>query len=205
LKGKRISMIAHLKGTLSYIGTKKVVVDVNGVGYLVEVAPRTINELPPIGEPVTFYTYYSQNRENDIKLYGFTSRDALAIFELALTVKGVGPALAQNIVTRLSPSQFQQAVLEENIPILMQVPRLGKELAQFIVIKLKKNIAKIKLEGKVAPDSAGSIHQEVINVLVNLGASELEAEQAVEKAQGSLDESATRDALVKEALRYMRN
>jgi Holliday junction resolvasome RuvABC DNA-binding subunit len=73
------------------------------------------------------------------------------------------------------------------------------------VIKLKKNIAKIKLEGKVAPDSAGSIHQEVINVLVNLGASELEAEQAVEKAQGSLDESATRDALVKEALRYMRN
>ena len=124
---------------------------------------------------------------------------------MALTVKGVGPALAQNIVTRLSPSQFQQAVLEENIPILMQVPRLGKELAQFIVIKLKKNIAKIKLEGKVAPDSAGSIHQEVINVLVNLGASELEAEQAVEKAQGSLDESATRDALVKEALRYMRN
>ena len=198
-------MIAHVKGTLAYIGTKEVVVDVNGIGYLVEVAERTLSGLPAIGEPVTFYTYYNQNRENEIKLYGFTSRDALKMFEMALTVKGVGPALAQNIVTRLSPSQFQQAVLKENMAILMRVPRLGKELAQLIILKLKRNIAKIKLEEKVDVDGVGSTHQEVINVLVNLGASELEAEQAVEKAQESLGENAERDALVKEALRYIRN
>lgn len=198
-------MIAHLNGTLAHKNTKAVVVDVNGIGYLVEVPERTINGLPAIGEPITFYTYYNQNRENEIKLYGFTSRDALKMFKMALTVKSVGPSLGQNIFTILSPSQFQQAVLKEDMATLMRVPRLGKEIAQLIIIKLKKNIAKIKLEEKVDISGVGSTHQEVINVLVNLGASELEAEQAVEKAQQSLGDSAERDALVKEALRYIRN
>lgn len=198
-------MIAHLKGTLARKDTKEVVVDVNGVGYLVEVAERTINGLPPIGDPITFYTYYTQNRDNDIKLYGFTSRDALKMFEMAMTVKGVGPSLAQNIVTRLSPSQFQQAVLKENMATLMRVPRLGKELAQLIILKLKRNIAKVKLEEKTELVGDGSTHHAVINVLVNLGASELEAEQAVEQAQQTLGDAAERDELVKEALRYIRN
>ncbi len=197
-------MIAHLKGTLVSIDTKEVVVDVNGVGYFVEVAERTLNELPAIGEPVMFYTYYSQNRENDIKIYGFTSRDALKIFKLAITVKGVGPTLAQNIVTRLSPSQFQQAVLKENIPILRRVPRLSDELAKLIIIKLKKIIAKVKLEEKVEIGGVGSTHQAVINVLVNLGASDLDAELALEKAQESLGDDADRDVLVKAALRYIK-
>lgn len=198
-------MIAYVKGTLSIKDEKDVVVDVNGIGYLVEVAPKTIEELPSVGESVTFYTYYSQNRENDIKLFGFTSRDALKIFELAMKVKGVGPTLAQNIVTRLSPSQFQQAVLKENIPILMRVPRVSKEMAQLIIIKLKKNIAKIKLEEKVELVGAGSDQQAVIDILINLGASDIDAEQAVEKAHKTLGESADRDSLVKEALRYIRN
>ena len=198
-------MIAHLNGTLAHIDSKEVVVDVNGVGYTVDVAERTLAELPSIGEPVTFYTHYIQNTQNIIKIYGFTSRDALKIFELALTVKGVGPTLAQNIVTRLSPSQFVQAVLKENIPILRRVPRLSDELAKLIIIKLKKNIAKIKLEEKFEVSGTASIHQAVINVLVNLGASDLEAEQAFEKAQETLGDSAEREDLIREALRYIRN
>ena len=99
-------MIAHVKGIISFKDTKEVIVDVNGIGYSVEVAPRTADELPAEGEPITFYTYYYQSRENEIKLYGFTSRDALKIFKMALTVKGVGPTLAQNIVTRLSRHSF---------------------------------------------------------------------------------------------------
>ncbi len=198
-------MIAHIKGTLEHKDSTEVVVDVNGVGYFVEVAERIINELPAIGEPVTFYTHYTQNRENVIKIYGFTSRDALKIFELVLTVKGVGPTLAQNIVTRLSPAQFQQAVLKENIPILRRVPRLSDEIAKLIILKLKKKIANVKLEEKVDVGGVSSTHQAVINVLVNLNASDIEAEQALEKALESLGDSADRDALVREALRFIRN
>ena len=198
-------MIAYIKGTIAHKETKQVIVDVNGVGYALDVPPRVITGLPPIGDTVTFYTHYYQNRENKITLYGFISRDALKVFELALTVSGVGPALAQNIVARLSPLQFQRAVNRGELTTLMRVPRLTKEIAQVIVTKLKKNIAKMKFEGDVDPSKAMAPNAEVIEMLVNLGASELEAEQAVEKAQKVLGDSAERENLIKQALRYIRN
>ncbi len=198
-------MISYIKGIIVHKETKQVIVDVNGIGYAIDVPPRVITDLPPVGDPVTFYTYYNQTRENKITLYGFTSRDALRVFELALTVTGVGPALAQNIVARLSPTQFQRAVQRGDATTLMRVPRLTKDIAQVIITKLKKNIMKMQLEGDTELEETGSLNVEVIKMLVNLGASELEAEQAVEKAQKVLGDSAQRENLVAQALRYIRN
>lgn len=198
-------MISYIKGVVVHKETKQVIVDVNGIGYAIDVPPRVITDLPPVGDTVTFYTYYYQNRENKITLYGFTSRDALRVFELALTVTGVGPALAQNIVARLSPTQFQRAVQRGDATTLMRVPRLTTDIAQVIITKLKKNIMKMQLEGDAESGETGSLNVEVIKMLVNLGASELEAEQAVEKAQKVLGDSAQRENLVAQALRYIRN
>ena len=200
-------MISYIKGVLADKETTQVVVDVNGIGYAVDVPARTITDLPPIGDTVTFYTYYHQNRDNKITLYGFASKDALKVFEVALTVSGVGPALAQNIVARLSPAQFQRAVQHGDATTLMRVPRLSKDIAQVIITKLRKNIMKIKLEGDVdVGKPTGASAAEAIQILINtLGASELEAEQAVEKAQQVLGESAQRENLIAQALRYIRN
>ena len=199
-------MISYIKGVLADKETTQVIVDVNGIGYTIDVTPRTVTDLPPIGDTVTLYTCYHQNRDNKITLYGFTSKDGLKVFELALTVSGVGPALAQNIVARLSPSQFQRAVHGGDATTLMRVPRLGKDLAQVIITKLKKNIMKLKLEGDVdLGKPTGTPDAEAIKILVNLGASELEAEQAVDKAQQILGESAQRENLIAQALRYIRN
>ena len=198
-------MISYIKGIIVHKETKQVIVDVNGIGYAIDVPPRVITDLPPVGDTVTFYTYYHQNRENKITLYGFPSRDALRVFELALTVSGVGPALAQNIVERLAPAQFQRAVQRGDATTLMRVPRLSTDIAQVIITKLKKNIMKMQLEGDTELGETGSPNVEVIKMLVNLGASELEAEQAVEKAQKVLGDSAQRENLVAQALRYIRN
>lgn len=198
-------MISYIKGIIVHKETKQVIVDVNGIGYAIDVPPRVITDLPPVGDTVTFYTHYNQTRENKITLYGFTSRDTLRVFELALTVTGVGPALAQNIVARLSPTQFQRAVQRGDTTTLMRVPRLTKDIAQVIITKLKKNIMKMQLEGGAELGETGSLNVEVIKMLVNLGASELEAEQAVEKAQKVLGDSAQRENLVAQALRYIRN
>ena len=198
-------MIAYIKGVIVHKETKQVIVDVNGIGYTVDVAPRIVTDLPPIGDPVTFYTHYYQNRENKVTLYGFISRDALKVFELALTVSGVGPALAQNIVARLSPLQFQRAVQRGEITTLMRVPRVTKDNAQVIITKLKKKITQLKLEGEADLERSGTPDASVIGMLVNLGASELEAEQAVEKAQKILGDSAEPENLLKQALRYIRN
>ena len=198
-------MISYIKGIIVHKETKQVIVDVNGIGYAIDVPPRVVTDLPPIGDTVTFYTYYHQNRENKITLYGFISRDVLRVFELALTVSGVGPALAQNIVERLSPAQFQRAVQRGDATTLMRVPRLSTDIAQVIITKLKKNIMKMQLEGDTELGETGAPNVEVIKMLVNLGASELEAEQAVEKAQKVLGDSAQRENLVAQALRYIRN
>ncbi len=198
-------MISYIKGVLAYKDTKQVTVDVNGVGYAVDVPPRILTDLPPIGDAVTFYIYYHQNRDNKVTLYGFTSRDALKVFELALTVSGVGPTLAQNIVARMSPAQFQRAIHRGDAAVLTRVPRLGTELAQVIISKLKKNITKMKFEGDVDLDQTVSLDTEVIEMLINLGAPELQAEKAVEKAQKILGPSAKRENLVQHALRYIQN
>ena len=198
-------MISYIKGVLAHKDTKQVTVDVNGVGYAVDVSPRTLTDLPPIGEVVTFHIYYHQTRENKITLYGFISRDALKVFELALTVSGVGPTLAQNIVARLSPAQFQRAIHRGDTAALTRVPRLGKELAQVMISKLKKNITKMKFEADVDLEQTGSLDAEVIEMLINLGAPELQAEKAVEKAQKILGPSAKRENLVQHALRYIQN
>jgi Holliday junction DNA helicase RuvA len=198
-------MISYIKGVLAHQDEKQVTVDVNGVGYAVDVPLRDLTDLPPIGDSVTFYIYYHQNRENKITLYGFTSRDALKVFELALTVSGVGPTLAQNIVARLSPAQFQRAIHSGDTAVLTRVPRLGKELAQVMISKLKKNITKMKFEGDVDPEHTVPLDTEVIEMLINLGAPELQAEKAVEKAQKILGPSAKRENLVQHALRYIQN
>ena len=198
-------MISYIKGVLAHKDAKQVTVDVNGVGYAINVPPRILTDLPPIGDTVTFYIYYNQSRENKITLYGFVSRDALKVFELALTVSGVGPTLAQNIIARMSPAQFQRAIHRGDTAALTRVPRLGKELAQVMISKLKKNITKMKFEGDVALEQAVSLDAEVIEMLINLGAPELQAEKAVEKAQKILGPSAKRENLVQYALRYIQN
>ncbi len=198
-------MISYIKGVLVHKDAKQVTVDVNGIGYAVDVPPRSLTDLPPIGDTVTFYTYYHQTRDNKITLYGFISRDALKTFELALTVTGVGPTLAQNIVSKLSPAQFQRAIHCEDIAVLTRVPRLGRELAQVMISKLKKNIAKMELEGAAALENTVSLNVGVIEILINLGATELQAEKAVEKAQKILGGSAKREDIVQHALRYVQN
>ena len=198
-------MISYIRGVLAHKDAKQVTVDVNGVGYAINVPPRILTDLPPIGDTVTFYIYYNQSRENKITLYGFISRDALKVFELALTVSGVGPTLAQNIIARMSPAQFQRAIHRGDTAALTRVPRLGKELAQVMISKLKKNVTKMKFEGDVDLEQAVSLDAEVIEMLINLGAPELQAEKAVEKAQKILGPSAKRENLVQHALRYIQN
>ena len=117
----------------------------------------------------------------------------------------MGPALAQNIAERLSPAQFQHAIHRGDIAALTRVPRLGNELAHVIISKLKKNIMKMKFEGDVDLEHAVALDAEVIEMLVNLGAPELQAEKAVEKAQKILGPAAKRENLVQHALRYIQN
>lgn len=198
-----MTWISLVKGTLVMQDEREVVVDVHGIGYSLEIPPGAVNELPTIGSEVTFHAHYHQNRENEVKLYGFNSRDDLKVFELALTVKGVGPTLAQNIVSKLSPSEFQHAVIGEDSATLMRVPRLNKELAQLFIIKLKNSIRKVQFEAKSEVTVPAQYSDEGVQALVGLGASEPDAERAMTEAQKTLGDDANLQDLIRLALRYI--
>ena len=192
-------MIAFVKGILAVNGSKQVTVDVNGVGYSVEIPESTKSQLPEVGSEIKFYTHY-HCRENEVKLYGFSSQDELTIFETALVVKGVGPALALNIVSKLSPPEFQRAIRDGDHATLMRVPRLNKELAQLIIMKLKNTVRKIHFDAKVDEAGSGEYTEAGVQVLVGLGASESAAERAIMDAQKILGPTAKPEELVRLAL-----
>ena len=192
-------MISFVKGVLAVKDSTQVIVDVNGIGYSVHIGEQTNSQLPEVGSEITLYTHY-HCRENEVKLYGFASRDELRVFETALVVKGVGPSLALNIVSKLSPAEFQRAIRDGDHATLMRVPRLNKELAQLTIMKLKNTIRKIHFDAKVDEAGSGEHTEAGVKVLVGLGASESAAERAIADAQKILGPTAKREELVRLAL-----
>ena len=195
-------MIAFVKGILEFSGTQRAVVDVNGIGYSIEITSTAMAELPDIGSEVKFFTYH-HCRENEVKLFGFTTRDELKVFELALTVKGIGPSLAQNIVTKLAPVEFQRAVRDGDHETLMGVPRLNEEMAQLITIKLKNAIGKIHFDNQSDGGLPQHRAEEGIKALVGLGVAENTAVWAMAEARKALGISAELGDLIRLALRYI--
>ena len=195
-------MIAFLHGVLASKDANHVVIDVSGVGYMVEIPPGSENKLPDIGLDIKFYTHY-HIREKDVKLYGFWSLDELKVFAIAITVKGIGPALALNIVSKLTPSQFRQAILAEDHAALIRVPRLNKQSAQLVIMTLKKKITQIGFDGPIEEDKSGKRNREAIQALIGLGGSEEASEKAVVEAQRVLGDEAKIEDLTLLALRYL--
>ncbi|MDE0186912.1 MAG: Holliday junction ATP-dependent DNA helicase RuvA [Candidatus Poribacteria bacterium] len=195
-------MIAFVKGILEFSSPQRAVVEVNDIGYSIEIPSNAAAKLPDIGSEVKFYTYH-HCRENEIKLFGFTTRDELKVFEIALTVKGIGPSLAQNIVSKLSPVEFQRAVRDGDHETLTAVPRLNEEMAQLIIIKLKNAIGKIHFDEKSDGTAPQRRAEEGIKAIVGLGASENTAEWAMAEAQKALGKAAELEELIRLALRYI--
>ena len=195
-------MIAFLHGVLASKDANHVVIDISGVGYMVEIPPGSENKLPDVGLDIKFYTHY-HIREKDVKLYGFWSLDELKVFTIAITVKGIGPALALNIVSKLTPSQFRQAILAEDHAALIRVPRLNKQSAQLVIMTLKKKITQIGFDGTIEEDKSGKRNREAIQALIGLGGSEEASEKAVVEAQRVLGDEAKIEDLTLLALRYL--
>ena len=197
-------MISFIKGVLAFKEPKQVIVDVNGVGYAIDIPPKTETKLPGIGSEVTFYTHYHLTRDNEPKLYGFTSRDELKVFEIAVTVSRVGPGSALNIVSRLAPVDFQRAVRDDDHTTLMRVPSINKEIAQLIIMKLRNSIRKIQFEVEVDEGTLQRPAEEAIRALMSLDVSEEAAERALLRAQKAIGDSAGIQDLIRLALRYVR-
>ncbi len=169
-------MIASLKGKLEKITGNAAVINVNGVGFLVNIATSTLSNLGAIGRETTLLTQMIV-REDSLALYGFAHESELELFRILTSVSGLGPKLALTMLSSMSVEQLSSAIVSENITLLTAIPGIGKKTANRLVLELKDKISSDLIS---IPD-AGVVRDnaEVISALTSLGYTVAEASRAV--------------------------
>lgn len=142
-------MFAYVKGVLESIYENYIVIDVNGIGYKIFMPNSGINKLPEIGEIVKVHTYYYV-REDNISLYGFNTQEELKMFELLISVSGIGTKSALAILSEISPSSFALSVISGDVTALVKIPGIGNKTAQRMILELKD---KLKTEQAITKNS----------------------------------------------------
>ena len=132
-------MLAYIKGTLEIKMSDYVVIDVGGLGYKINMSGASIDKIGNIGDTVKVHTYY-RVREDDISIFGFNSNEELRMFELLLSVSGIGAKSSLTILSNISPSSFALAVISNDIGKLKKLPGIGPKTAQRIILELKDKL-----------------------------------------------------------------
>ncbi len=201
-------MIGRLRGVLAEVGEAEALVDVGGVGYVVQCGARALSRLPAIGDEVLLHID-SQTREDGTRLYGFLSRDDRRAFVALQSVQGVGPKAALAVLDVLSPAELAAAVAREDKTSVGRAQGVGPKLAQRIVVELKdKPLSEPTFGPPAAPSpalavpAAPSVAGEAVAGLMGLGVAEVVARRAVEHAAARLPD-AELPALIKAALQEL--
>lgn len=195
-------MFSYIKGTLEYIGKDYAVVDVNGVGYKINTAVSTLGE-SKMKEQIKMYTYLHV-REDVMMLYGFPNVQELEMFELLISVSGVGPKAAVSIISNVSPSKFALCLVTNDVKSLTAAQGVGSKVAQRIILELKDKIKSEQLinETQEVIVPVNNITTEAINALMALGYSYLEASKAVKSIEQTGDIELIIKAALKNLVRY---
>lgn len=188
-------MIAHLRGRLLRKSPQEALLDVAGVGYKVTIPLSTFFRLGDPGSE-TSLEIHTHVREDTLALFGFLTAQEQALFERLISVSGVGPKLAVNILSGIEAPDLVAALRQSDVARLVRVPGVGKKTAERLVLELKDKMK--SLEGEPGPESAPppeSPHEDLLSALVHLGFSRAEGERALQKALGDGESQAFADLL----------
>jgi len=189
-------MIGSLNGTVRHKDLHYLIVDVGGVGYKVFVTTEaSLDALP--SEPIFLWTYLAV-RETALDLYGFSDKETLEIFELLITISGIGPKTALGILNVASPTILRQAVSENDTSYLTRVSGIGKKNAEKIVLELKDKLIIKESDRGLNMRAEG----DALEALVSLGYTERDSREALKKVPKEIDSPSER---VKQALKLLSN
>jgi len=197
-------MIALLTGNIAHKAPDFIVLDVQGVGYRVHIPFSTYFELPEEGGNVSLHVY-THVKEDAIHLYGFRTLAEKELFQLLISVSGVGPKLANNILSNIESTDLTQALIRGDLARLSAIPGIGRKTAERLVLELKEKVKKLapaSLATLAAPAHRHEdIRDDVLSALVNLGYKEA----MVGKVLGELaiGEADTVESLLKQALKKL--
>ena len=201
-------MIAKLKGSVDSVDTDSAIVDVGGVGYLVSASARTLRDLV-VGGPVTMLVE-TIVREDAIALYGFLETAERNWFRILTTVQGVGARVALSILSTLSPDEIARAIAAQDRATLSRPAGVGPKLAARLATELKDKAASFGIAPVGAAPAAGapanapgSINEDAVSALVNLGYKRIEAFGAVARVTHRLGPDARLDAVIRAGLQEL--
>ena len=200
-------MIAYLEGKLIEKNPTLLILEVNGVGYSVNIPVSTYSNLGEVGQMVKVLTH-QQVREDELKLFGFSTRPEKELFGLLISVNGVGPKVALSILSCIPVGEFQRSVLREDLDALTSISGVGKKTAQRLIVELKEKLGKVDLgeredlREKVAV-GAPTVDEAAL-ALMSLGYTKVDAKKALERVTRQVKEALPVEELIKRALKYAR-
>ena len=198
-------MIASLSGILKLKNPTDVLIDVNGIGYAVSIPLSTYEKLGDVGSSIILFTYLNV-REDAIQLYGFATEEERRLFKLLISVSGIGPKIAQGILSGINVEELKSHILDGNVNSLMTIPGIGRKTAERLIVELRDKIMKTfpEIESLPTPGTTSvTIRIEALHALLSLGYNQQVAEKAIRlalKESGSVPFSL--EELIKHALHH---
>ena len=181
-------MLAYIKGSLEIKNNDYIVIDVGGLGYKVNMSQKALENVGNIGDKIKVYTYY-RVREDDISIFGFNTNEELRMFELLLSVSGIGAKVALTILSNIEITEFALAVITDDVNKIVKIPGIGKKSAQRIILELKdklkaQELAEAEEQGETKTNKQeqnNEAQEEAIAALQILGYSKKDIEKAFTK------------------------
>jgi holliday junction DNA helicase RuvA len=200
-------MIALISGKIAYKGISHIVVDTQGVGYRIFIPLTTFYELPEEGQTVTLQVH-THVKQDAILLFGFYTIQERELFQLMLSVSGIGPKMAMNILSGISAHELLQAISSGNLGKLISIPGVGKKMAERLILELKEKVIKKMMAenipaGDVAAKATEVLREDVLSALVNLGYKSNVAKDAVDRVLQDSGEALAMDQLLKKTLKIL--
>lgn len=200
-------MIAKLTGKLCDLNFTQCIIDVHGVGYQVFIPLSTFDKMPREGEEISL-CICTQVREDAITLYGFSTMPEKELFEILISVSGVGPKLALSILSSMPAERFVSSVVNADVDIIKRISGIGKKTAERLIVELKDKLAKIMqpavMDSSVVPDEKAAAMEDAVAALEQLGFKRETVYKVLEKIVNNIPaEEATSENFIRKALQTL--
>lgn len=192
-------MYAYLQGKFTFKNPAQVYVDVNGVGYEVNITLNTYTHIQQLNEGKLFT--YLQVKEDGHVLFGFFDRGEKEMFVQLISVSGVGAATARMMLSSLKPEEISRAIVQGNVKLLESIKGIGKKSAERLVLELRDKMGKVTVDGDFPASAGNSFQQDALNALMALGISKPMAEASLQKTIKADPSINNLEELIKKALK----
>ncbi|MBM4168869.1 MAG: Holliday junction branch migration protein RuvA [Ignavibacteria bacterium] len=199
-------MIASLKGILKTKAPTEVLLDVGGIGYAVNIPISTSEKLGAVGTEILLFTHLHV-REDALQLYGFATEEERSLFRLLISVTGIGPKIAQGIMSGVSTDELQHHIIAGDTNALSSIPNIGKKTAERLIVELRDKLTKggaVTAPTGRRSDDGVQLRGDALQALISLGFARASAEKALRQALNEAGSKPTSiEELIKKALRQM--